>query len=282
MASFLFTSAFLTGGLGGLSAVGGMNSQSPFSGRSDLERYFDGVRDGPGVWKWRHYFDIYTKHLARFKGAANFTFVEVGVYSGGSLRMWRHFFGERARIVGVDLSPKVLAYENDPEYGSPKIFVGDQSDADFWRRTLAHIGPVDALLDDGSHQAVHQSRTFQAVWPHLSYGGVFMTEDLGPHNGFVKHIMDRFVLGADGIHGILSGAKPVNCTWSERVEQHKRKGCTFPPKNDVQAQLAEVSFYPQMVVLEKYPRVSRGQRADMHGSQWQPRLHHDARGKQVF
>ena len=119
---------------------------SPFRGGSDLERYFDDVRDGPGVWKWRHYFDVYTKHLARFRGAP-LTFIEVGVYSGGSLRMWRHFFGERARIVGIDLSPQVLTYENQSEYGRPEIFVGDQGDPEFWRRTLAHIGSVDVVLD---------------------------------------------------------------------------------------------------------------------------------------
>ena len=253
---------------------------SPFSGGSDLERYFDDVHDGPGVWKWRHYLDIYTKHLARFRGAANFTFVEIGVYSGGSLRMWRHFFGERARIVGVDLSPKVLAYENTSEYGSPQIFVGDQCDTNFWRRALAHTGPVDVLLDDGSHKAADQIATLQAVWPHLSRGGVYMTEDLMTYNqAFTQHIVERFVLGNEGING---RGKPVNCSSNRRILAHKREGCNFPPKNELQAQLAEVSFYPQMVVLEKYPRDSRGKRFGMHGSSWMPPLRNNAEGKQEF
>ena len=50
----------------------------------------------------------------------------------------------------------------------------------------------------------------------------------------------------------------------------------------VQAQLAEVSFYPQMLVLEKYPRDTPGKRADMHGSTWQPPLRLDVQGNPTF
>ena len=39
-------------------------------------KYFDSVDAGPGIWKWSHYFDVYHKHLARFRGT-NATIVEV-------------------------------------------------------------------------------------------------------------------------------------------------------------------------------------------------------------
>src|SRR4051812_8731031 len=53
-----------------------------------LRASFDAVTSGPGVWKWLHYFDIYHRHLERFVGKP-VTIVEIGVYSGGSLSMWR-------------------------------------------------------------------------------------------------------------------------------------------------------------------------------------------------
>ena len=49
---------------------------SPYSGGNPLSKYFDSVDAGPGIWKWSHYFDIYHKHLARFRGT-NATLVEV-------------------------------------------------------------------------------------------------------------------------------------------------------------------------------------------------------------
>src|SRR5450432_1099775 len=67
-----------------------------------LQSYFDGITEGPGVWKWRHYFEIYHRHLHKFVGR-DVTVVEVGVYSGGSLPMWRNYFGNGCRIHGVDI-----------------------------------------------------------------------------------------------------------------------------------------------------------------------------------
>ena len=93
------------------------------------------------------------------------------------------FFGPRARIIGVDISPKTLVYEKNPEFGSPdRILIGDQSSAAFWAKALAQVGQVDAVLDDGGHQSYMQMATLEAVWPHLRKGGVFMTEDLGNIN----------------------------------------------------------------------------------------------------
>ena len=74
-----------------------------------------------------HYFDVYEKHFSRFRGT-DVVVAEVGIYSGGSLKMWRHYFGPRAVIYGIDISNRTRVYERNPSYGSPdRIFVGDQS-----------------------------------------------------------------------------------------------------------------------------------------------------------
>src|SRR5262252_4022229 len=33
-----------------------------------LRAYFDEVKEGPGVWKWLHYFELYDRHLRKFVG----------------------------------------------------------------------------------------------------------------------------------------------------------------------------------------------------------------------
>src|SRR5471032_1889882 len=40
--------------------------------------YFESHREGPGIWKWRHYFDIYHRHFAKFVGR-QVNIMEVGV-----------------------------------------------------------------------------------------------------------------------------------------------------------------------------------------------------------
>lgn len=55
-------------------------------------------------FKHTTYFPAYDALLSKFRGKP-ITFVEIGVLNGGSLFMWRNFFGPAARIIGVDLNP---------------------------------------------------------------------------------------------------------------------------------------------------------------------------------
>ena len=51
------------------------------------------------------YFHVYEEIFNRYVGK-KITFVEIGVLQGGSLHMWREYFGSNARIIGIDLNPK--------------------------------------------------------------------------------------------------------------------------------------------------------------------------------
>src|SRR4051794_39768286 len=82
-----------------LPAAGGGNAGGP-PAPGPLTTSFESHTDGPGLWKWRHYFPVYERHLARFVGQ-EVHIVEVGVFSGGSLEMWKEYFGPGARIYGV-------------------------------------------------------------------------------------------------------------------------------------------------------------------------------------
>jgi hypothetical protein len=94
-----------------------------------LWQYFQANREGPGIWKWVHYFDIYQRYLGKFVGTDAHV-VEIGVYSGGSLPMWRHYLGPMVRITGIDIEPACKTYERDGTH----IVIGDQEDRQFWKR----------------------------------------------------------------------------------------------------------------------------------------------------
>jgi hypothetical protein len=70
---------------------------------NDLEKYFLG-NTGKLIDKWKHYFDVYDRHFSRYRGT-DVHFVEFGVSQGGSLQMWKNYFGPKARIYGVDINP---------------------------------------------------------------------------------------------------------------------------------------------------------------------------------
>ena len=90
------------------------------------------------------YFDVYDDLFAQYRGK-EITFVEIGVLFGGSLFMWRDFFGPKARIIGVDLNPNAKKWEEE----GFEIYIGSQSDENFWNRFVEEITSVDVVLDDG-------------------------------------------------------------------------------------------------------------------------------------
>ena len=140
-----------------------------------MDRYFAEYlksTDDRELHKWKHYFSVYTRELLRFRRAP-MTFLEIGVYRGGSLPMWKGFFPEGSTLVFVDIDPECKALE----IAGTHVRIGDQADAEFLARLAEEFGPFDVVLDDGSHICKHQIASFEGLWPHLRDGGLYMVED---------------------------------------------------------------------------------------------------------
>ena len=56
---------------------------------SDLKSEFLKLEDFST--KWEKYFDVYENILNKYKNK-NITFVEIGIFNGGSLKLWKKFF----------------------------------------------------------------------------------------------------------------------------------------------------------------------------------------------
>ena len=128
---------------------------------------------GRAIFKWNQYLPLYEQALARYVGQP-LTLVEIGVAAGGSLQLWRSYFGERCRIVGVDIDPACQAYAEP----GVEIMIGSQDDPEFLRRVADQAGGIDVIVDDGSHVSSHQIRTMEVLFPRLKTDGVYVCEDL--------------------------------------------------------------------------------------------------------
>ena len=96
--------------------------------------------------KWEKYFDIYEECFSNFKDK-KITFVEIGVHNGGSLNVWKNFFGKDSRIIGIDIKPECKKFEKD----GFEIFIGNKSDNEFWKNCFEKVGTVDRIVDDDGH-----------------------------------------------------------------------------------------------------------------------------------
>jgi hypothetical protein len=166
------------------------------------------------------YFDVYDSLLCRYIGT-DLTFVEIGVLGGGSLFMWREFFGPKARIIGIDLNPNAKKWEKD----GFEIYIGSQSDEDFWEKFTKAVGMVDVVLDDGGHTYLQQIVTCEMMFDGIKEKGMLIVEDthtsylpgFGPRGysfiKYVKNIIDKM----NGRSGKLNSIALEKRVWSVQL-----------------------------------------------------------------
>jgi hypothetical protein len=223
-----------------------------------LKIYFDSHLSGPGIWKWQHYFDIYHRYLQKHVGQ-DVHIVEIGVYSGGSLGMWRRYLGSRCHVHGVDVEAACKVYEN--EYTS--IHIGDQADRLFWKKFKRQNPVIDIVIDDGGHLPEQQIVAMEELLPHLQPGGIYLVEDV--------HTEDNMFLSY--LQGL---ARNLNACEREPVSDHgigapdtETNVCRATP---LQGEVASIHLYPFVAVIEKNVAPVLQFADCRRGSSWQPFL----------
>ena len=129
--------------------------------------------------KYKNYFSIYSKLFEKYVNK-KITFVEIGILNGGSLFVWKKYFGKNAKIIGIDLNPNAKKFE---KYGF-KIFIGDQADPKFWKNFFKRENNIDIILDDGGHTNKQQIITTNSCIPNINNGGMLVIEDT--HTSYQK------------------------------------------------------------------------------------------------
>lgn len=168
-------------------------------------------------------YDFFLKSLYNNTGSI----LEVGIYSGKSLKMWKELF-PNAFIYGMDIGRGYSGERFD-------VIKGDQSNITDLNRVKDTIqnNNVFFINDDGSHIPEHQLLTFNILFPALCEGGVYIIEDIetsywtrGGLYGYQTRygyknpnsIIEIFKEVADSINTEFAGKRP------NRVEHHESIG----------------------------------------------------------
>ncbi|MET0727310.1 MAG: class I SAM-dependent methyltransferase [Acidimicrobiales bacterium] len=203
---------------------------------NELYRYFLAHRSGRLLDKWVHYFPIYERHLAKLKDTAP-TLLEIGVYRGGSLDMWRRYFGDSVKLIGIDIDPTAA------ELADPRstVVLGDQADPEFLRTLVRDHGPFDIVIDDGGHTMEQQITSIEHLFPALNVGGVYVVEDC--HTSY----WDSFGGGRRRSGTFIEWTK-------ERVDDLHRYHEPEPVEPVWTNQVDGIHCYDSVVVFEKQQR----------------------------
>ena len=140
--------------------------------KKSFEQLFHEHR-GNVIHKWQNYFEVYDKHFSRYRDK-KVTVLEIGVFKGGSLDLWKKYFGPQCEIIGVDINPLCKRFEDE----RTKIFIGSQDDREFLRNLKKEIPRVDVFIDDGGHMMDQLKITFEEMYDWVADDGVYLAEDL--------------------------------------------------------------------------------------------------------
>jgi hypothetical protein len=204
---------------------------------NDLAQYFTN-NSGRLIHKWQHYFEIYERHLARFRDT-DVHVVEFGVSHGGSLQMWKQYFGPKAKIFGIDINPHCKKLEEE----QIQIFIGDQNDRRFLKSLTETIPRMDILIDDGGHTITQQIRTYEELFPYVDRNGVYLCEDL--HTSYWPEYGGGYMKRGTFIE------------YSKKFIDRLNAWHAFQPSrltiNEFTRSVHSMHYYSSVVVIEKRP-----------------------------
>lgn len=146
----------------------------------DLESLFNETKNKSS--KYKKYFYVYEKLFFKYKNK-EIVFVEIGIDDGGSLELWKKYFGPKSKIIGIDINPLCKKFENLNQ--NIYVEIGDQSLESFWTDFFEKYGKVDVILDDGGHTNNQQIITCVNTIPNIKNDGLLLVEDV--HTSYLKN-----------------------------------------------------------------------------------------------
>ena len=207
--------------------------------------------------KSRGFLRNYQTCFSRFDGMADL--LELGVFHGGSLLMWRDYF-ERGVICGLDIDEVKVPDES----GRIRIYKGRQENVELLNRIGNESGPFDIIIDDASHLALPTKASFWCLFDKsLRAGGGYIIEDwrVGywdgwPDGGQYGKIKKRRLLESkDDFNRFLSHDYGLVGFVKQLVDEMGADAYTHPSRGSIEPhrppKFKSIEFFPGQVFITK-------------------------------
>lgn len=214
------------------------NLPENISPSNDLEKFFLNEHKLP-ITKWWHYFEIYDRHFSKYRGK-DITILEIGVWKGGSLQMWKEYFGKNVKIYGIDINPACKEHESE----NVKVFIGSQTDTKFLNEVLNEIGHIDILIDDGGHTMEQQITSFACLYPAIKDGGVYLCEDL--HTSYWENLHYQYHPGG----GLNNPGSFIEMS-KKLIDKLNHWHCKDVKRDHFAEHTYSMHYYDSVLVMEK-------------------------------
>jgi hypothetical protein len=144
---------------------------------------------------WHRYLEFYESSFAELGRVA--AVLEFGVFKGDSIRWLAERFPDAA-IIGCDIVPPQASW---PQSSRIEYVTIDQGSVEQLRQFFEERAlQFDLVIEDGSHQPIHQRNCLVETLPHVRPDGLYVLEDL--HTSHPQHQLYR-ALGRTDVVGPL-------------------------------------------------------------------------------
>jgi len=185
------------------------------------------------IHKCKHYIPVYERYFESYINKPVLIF-EIGCGHGGSVQMWKSYFGPYATIVGIDINPKCKVFEEDQIL----VRIGSQDNKKFLKSLIDEFGSPDIIIDDGSHFMKHVTTSFEYLYPYVSKNGIYLVEDM--YFAYNKKMGGGFNNKGSFIEYSKNLVDLIHARYIEEVSVNSFTESTM-----------SISFYDSIIVFEK-------------------------------
>ena len=145
-----------------------------------------------------HGYDVFYEKFFKENRTKNLNIMEFGIHHGDSLAALSSYF-PNAKIVGVDRNPFTINYKSK-KIRTLHCDVSSEKNLENLSNYLNK--DYDYIIDDASHNPIHQKLTFFSMFKNLKSGGIFVIEELNffqsetnkdnPNHNFLRNLLIDF------------------------------------------------------------------------------------------
>jgi FkbM family methyltransferase len=121
------------------------------------------------------YIETYEDLFSKFRNK-DINLLEIGFCHGGSIKLWKEYFGNKSSIYGIDITLQELRYDLVRD-NNVTLICKDISNCD---KSILKPIMFDVVLDDASHTLEHQIKSWELFKDRLNPGGILVIEDIAP------------------------------------------------------------------------------------------------------
>jgi hypothetical protein len=120
-----------------------------------------------------NYTRVYSMYLDSLRDKP-INFLEIGIQEGYSALFWENYF-PHANLHFIDITNEKLKYHSSR---SSYHYLDQENKAELNKfLNMTQVG-FDVVIDDGGHTMRQQINSFEAIFPFLNSGGIYIIEDL--------------------------------------------------------------------------------------------------------